>query len=211
MNEQIEQRGGGITDEALIGLVGAAFDEGRRGHEASDVLARGRQLRRRKRAVPALGALGVLAASASLALALAGPNSAASASPGHALTSNGTVVNVDEASFSVHTNAKTGIVTVTLRQFFDEDELKPILAKAGVRAVFNPRCTGPGVKSLALLPGGAIGGRETQGGAVITIDPSKMPSGSVLEFIYSPGPYAPYKAMGFGLLSGEPTGACAPS
>lgn len=217
MSEQFEQRSGGITDEALIGLVGTAFDEGRRGRAASDVLARGRQLRRRKRAVPALGALGVLAASASLALALTGPNTAASpagASSGHALTSNGTVVNVNEASFSVHTNAKTGIVTVTFRQLFDEDEVKVILAEAGVRAVFNPRCTGPGIKSLTLLTGGddGISGGETQdGGAVIIIDPSKMPSGSVLEFIYLPSPLPAKVNVGFGLLSGEPTGACAPS
>lgn len=213
MIEQFEQRGGGITDEALIGLVGTAFDEGRRGRAASDVLARGRQLRRRKRAVPALGTLGVVAVAAGLALALTGPStsaSPASASSGDALTSNGTVVNVDEASFSVHTDAKTGIVTVTLRQFFDEDELEPILAKAGIRAVFNPRCEGPGIKDLNLL-GSGISGGVIQGSHVITIDPSKMPSGSVLDFSYSPGPYAPYKGMGVGLLSGEPTGACAPS
>jgi len=218
MSEQFEQQGGGITDEALIGLVGTAFDEGRRGHEASDVLARGRQLRRRKRAVPALGALGVVAACAGLGLALAGPSTPASpagASSGHALTSNGTVVNVDNASFSVHTNAKTGIVTVTFRQLFDEDEVKVILAEAGVRAVFNPRCAGPGIKYLTIPPGGGngISGGETQdGGAVIIIDPSKMPRGSVLEFIYSPSPLTPSKVnVGFGLLSGEPTGACAPS
>ena len=117
MSEQFEQRDDGITDEALIGLVGTAFDEGRRGYEASDVLARGRQLRRRKRAVPTLGALGVLAASASLALALTGPNTAAStpsANGDHTYIANGSTVNVDTASFSVHTDTKTGTVTVTI-------------------------------------------------------------------------------------------------
>lgn len=58
---------------ALISLVGSAFDEGRAGHEKQDVLARGRQLRRRKRAMPGFGALGVVAFSAGLALTLTGP------------------------------------------------------------------------------------------------------------------------------------------
>jgi hypothetical protein len=211
MIEQFEEHGGGVTDEALIDLVGTAFDEGRRGHDASDVLARGRQLRRRKRAVPAFGALGVLAASASLALALTGTNTAASASPGHILTSNGGVVNVDNASFSVHMDAKTGIVTITFRQIFDADKLEPILAKAGIRATFNARCD----KTLAItdrnVVDAVIGTRVIQGSAVITIDPSKMPSGSVLDFSFEPSPYLPYTGVGVGLFSREPTGACAPS
>jgi hypothetical protein len=147
-----EAHDGAVTDEALIGLLGGAFDEGRRGRAADQVLARGRRLRRRKRAAPALGAFGVVADSAGLALALTGPSASAGpagAGSGHALSSNGTVVNVDEASFSVHTDAKTGVVTVTLRQMFDEGELEAVLAKAGVRAIFNAPCDhGPGIKDL---------------------------------------------------------------
>lgn len=208
MIEQFEAHDGGDTDEALIGLVGSAFDEGRRGRAASDVLARGRQLRRRKRAVPALAALGLIAAaSAGLSLAVNGPNA------GHTLAADGTVVNVDEASFSVHTDAKTGIITVTVRQFLNEDELKQVLAEAGVRAQFDAHCPGPGVK--VLNPFGVEDFNPTPGEpnrvASFTIDPSKMPSGSVLEFFYLKGPTPAYDKIGIGLYSAEATGACAPS
>ena len=113
MNEDFEQHDDAGSDTALISLVGSAFDEGRRGRDTQDDLARGRALRRRKRAVPALAALGVVAASASLAVALTGPSGAANttnADPGHSLTANGTAVNVDNAAFSVHTDTKTGKV-----------------------------------------------------------------------------------------------------
>lgn len=219
MIEPFEAYDGGITDEALIGLVASAFDEGRRGRAATDVLARGRQLRRRKRAVPALGALGVIAASAGLGLALAGPSAPASpagANSGHAFTSNGAVVNVDEASFSVHTNAKTGIITVTVRQFEDEAYFKQVLAEAGVRAIFDVPCTNePGIKELnpfgvfTVTPAKPADGRQFA--ATITIDPAKMPSGSVLGFDYVKGTNAANTIFGIGLLSREPTGACAPS
>jgi hypothetical protein len=46
-------------------------------------------------------------------------------------------VNVDEAGFSIHTDAKTGEVTVTLRQLFNEAEVKALLAKAGVPTAFH--------------------------------------------------------------------------
>jgi hypothetical protein len=213
MIEQFEADDGGITDEALIGMLGSAFDEGRRGRAASDVLARGRRLRRRKRAVPAFGALGAVAVCAGLALALTGPSrpaGPAGAGSGEALRSNGAIVNVDEASFSVHTDAKTGLVTITFRQLFDEDALEPVLAEAGVRAVFNTPCDGPGIKSLN--PFSVLSTRATgDDDAVFIIDPAKMPKGSVLDFSVSAGPFAPDKGVGVGLLSGVPTGACAPS
>lgn len=200
MIEQFEAHDDGITEEALIGLLGSAFDEGRRGRATSAVLARGRQLRRRKRTAPALAALGVIAAAAGLSLTLTGP------SAGHTVTADGAAVNVDEASFSVHTNARTGAVTVTILEYFHEDELKQILAEAGIRAVFNPPCEGPGIKDLNPYNGVIT----NDVGHSVTIDPSKMPSGSVLDFSFTPGPYEPYNGMGVGLLSGEPTGACAP-
>jgi hypothetical protein len=164
--------------------------------------------------LPALGALGVLVASAGIALTLTGPHTAAgtpTASGGHTLIANGSTVNVDTASFSVHTNAKTGAVTVTVYQFSHGDELEQILAEAGIRAVFNPPCDGPGIKELNLANYPEIITMPlSHGSQVIVIDPSKMPSGSVLDFDFPSGPWEPYKAFGIGLLSGEPTGACAP-
>ena len=226
MIEEFEQHEGGASDAALISLVGSAFDEGRRGREASDVLARGRRLRRRKRAVPALGALGVVAVSASLAIALTGPNGARTtpeAGSGHSLTSRGTTVNVDNAAFSVHTDAKTGKVTLTFRQLADESELEQILAKAGIRAAFHtatetlpphtinnpsvPLCTWLGARHLDTL---SVLTATPASANSFTIDPSKMPSGSVLAFNFenvvdtNGKPDGAY--IGPQLLSNEPTG-----
>ncbi|MBR7838428.1 hypothetical protein KDL01_34490 [Actinospica durhamensis] len=233
MIEEFEQHEGGAADAALISLVGSAFDEGRRGREAPDVLARGRTLRRRKRAVPALGALGVVAVSASLALALIGQNGAGAlpqAGSTHSLTSQGTSVNVDNAAFSVHTDAKTGKVMVTFWQLGDQSELEQILAKAGVRTVFHSTTVTlpPGTIDVGPhLPGLCtwLGATELDTSSVLTrptsasdnsftIDPSKMPSGSVLAFKFehlvdrTGKSYGTY--IGPELLSNQPTG-CASS
>ena len=203
--------------EPVLGLVESAFADVHLDRAALDVVGRGRQLRRRKRVVPALGAFGVLAGSASLALVLTGPSNpakAATASSVHTLNLNGSEVNVDNASFSVHTNAKTGLVTVTVRQFEDEDYFKQVLAEAGIRAIFDVPCTNePGIKGLN--PFGVItvnlakpvDGRRPV--ATYTIDPAKMPRGSVLSFDYIRGTNAANTIFGIGLLSGEPTGQCA--
>ena len=232
MNEDFEQHDDAGSDTALISLVGSAFDEGRRGRDTQDVLARGRALRRRKRAVPALAALGVVAASASLAVALTGPSGAANttnAQAGHSLTANGTAVNVDNAAFSVHTDTKTGEVTVTLKQFIDESELQPILAEAGIRSYFYTGTVTQhphqAVPFLSCTPVGAtylnspdaltsvIYATPASPDTTITIDPSKMPSGSVLDFTFEnianePDPGAAMVSVR--LLSGEPT-SCTPT
>jgi hypothetical protein len=228
MTEQFnEHDDAGVGDAALVDLVGSAFDEGRRGRDAQQVLARGRALRRRRRAVPALSALGVLAASASLAVALTGPSGAAgstNAGAGHSLTANGTAVNVDNAAFSVRTDTKTGKVTVTLKQSVDESALKQILAEAGIRTYFSSTTVtqhpGQAVPISVCKYVGAtpVGSADLTASVVyptskspdttITIDPSKMPSGSVLAFNFE------YIAndkgadvVSMALLSGEPT-AC---
>lgn len=202
-----EEFGDGVdaADTALINLVGSAFDDGRAGHDRQDVLARGRRLRRRKRAVPAFGALGVIAASTGLALALAGHGGA----PGKAL-------NVDNAGFSVHTDSKTGYITVTLRQWFNEDELKQILAKAGIRTVFQPQPQSepkPGVRSgtSCTWPGATKLNRQvlvepSPSADTITIDPSRIPSGSVLAFEYLTFIDGRPHVVTSELLSNEPTG-----
>jgi hypothetical protein len=219
---------GGVSDTALIGLVGSAFDEGRRGREAPDVMARGRALRRRKRAVPALGALGIVAVAASLAVALSGPSGAGSttnagAAHSHSLTADGTAVNVDNAAFSVHTDAKTGNVTVTIRQFIDEGELKQALAKAGIRTVFDSvtvhpnssgavpaqPCTWTGATPVPAVSADDVpvlpGKHDT-----IVIDRSKLPSGSVLAILYEhTANVANGTSVGVQLFSSAPTGCTA--
>jgi len=213
----IERNDERTHDERVLGLVESAFADVHLDRAVPDVVGRGRQLRRRKRLVPALGAFGVLAASAGLALALTGPSNpagAATASSGHTLNVNGSEVNVDNASFSVHTNAKTGIVTVTVRQFQDENYFKQVLAEAGIRAIFDVPCTNqPGIKGLnprgvfIVTLGKPVDGRRPT--ASFSIDPAKMPSGSVLSFDYVRGTDAANTTFGIGLLSGEPTGRCA--
>lgn len=69
-----------VTDAALIGLVGNAFNDGRIGRETLGVLAHGRQLRHHKRAVPLLGTLEVVTVSESPIAALIGSTGTASTS-----------------------------------------------------------------------------------------------------------------------------------
>ena len=201
-------------------LVGTAFADVHLEGDAHDVISRGRALRRRRKAVPVLATAGILAASLSLAaVTQSSPSSAGS----HALGYSGAIVNVDEAGFSIHTDAKTGEVTVTLRQLFNEAEVKALLAKAGVRTAFRnttlpasapatpySACTWTGAH--ALNPGSVISNPHQDGNdMVVTIYPSKMPAGSVLGLIYGTlgeGESAGH-SLGTTLLSGEPTG-CVP-
>ena len=199
----------GQQDQELYDEVGAAFADVHLEQDAEGVIRRGRALRRRRRAMPALAAAGALAFSLSLA-------TVAAHSPSSSRT---TLVNVDEAGFSVHTDARTGAVTVTVRQLFDEAQLKSILAEAGVRTAFYSvtqpadrhvtRCVWEGVRVFEA--DGVVGPPHQAGGeTALTIYPSKMPSGSVLGFSF----YTLIGANGTTagmmvaprLLSGEPTG-----
>jgi hypothetical protein len=214
-------------------LVGTAFADVRLDGDAHEVISRGRTLRRRRKAVPALATAGVLAASLSLAAVIR-------TSPGaHALGYHGAVVNVDEAGFSIHTDVQTGAVTVSTFQLFDGAELKALLAEAGVPAAFHdityPAGTsvwwnGGGLPDTG-LPSGAIvepemlcewtGVRTLDSGnvisqprqdgavAVITIYPSRMPAGSVLGIRYVTVGSAASNVISTTLLSGQPTGCVA--
>lgn len=213
-----------------LDLVGTAFADLRLDGDARDVIARGRTLRRRRKAVPALATAGILAASLSLA-AITQPSQSSAGT--HALGYNGAVVNVDEASFSVHTDAANGTVTVTIKQLFNASELRTILAKAGIPAAFHELtttnhelttkkdvssslpCDWTGATRLPADQADQVYGIPVgHGPAVFTIHPAKMPAGSVLAFAYaqitSPNGARPL-AMGvaLSLLSGEPTGCAA--
>ena len=222
----IDQNLEGTYNEPVLGLVETAFADVHLDRDAFEVVARGRRLQRRKRAVPALGALGVLAASTSLAFALTGPSGpagTAAAKSGRTLASGGTVVDVNEASFSVHTDAKTGIITLSLNEYaVDEGELKQVLAQAGVRTVFDATCMGPGIKELSLHGVISEDGWPDPGAyafpvgtsPTVTINPFTMPRGSVLAFQSSALPSSRggevHVLTNVALYSGEPTGACAP-
>jgi hypothetical protein len=201
-----------------LDLVGTAFADVHLNGDAHDVISRGRTLRRRRKAVPVLATAGILAASLSLAaVTQSTPSSAGS----HALGYNGAVVNVDEAGFSIHTDVKTGEVTVTLTQMFDEAELKALLTKAGVPTAFHNSALPANAPVSPSMLCKWTGARTIDSGDVvsklhfdgaktsITIYPAKMPTGSVLGIQYVT--IGTGDAVGRGvseptLLSGEPTG-----
>lgn len=201
----------GQQDQDVYDEVGAAFDGVRFDREASEVIQRGRTLRRRHRAMPAVAAAGVLAVS--LSLAVVTQHSPAS-------TPGGAVVNVDEAAFSVHTNAKTGVVTVDIRELVDESELEHVLAEAGVPAVFHDTtmpdgtvvspdmgCTWTGASVLDADKVLIIHASKSE--TVFEINRGAMPHGSVVGFDYITE-HAPRGLAMHGvsprLLSGMPTG-----
>ena len=193
----------------LYDEVGTAFADVHLEHGAEDAIKRGRTLRRRRRTVPALAAAGVLAFSLSLA----------AVTQTHT-PSNGAVVNVDEAAFSVHTDTKTGVVTVTIRELFDQNQLRQLLAKAGIPAVFGQVKASESAKAKSpcmwtgasnLDPNNVLVMRETSNGNAFEIHRSAMPPGSVLGFAYL-APVSPRGKASFGvsaeLLSNKPTGLC---
>lgn len=210
------------ADEEMLALVGDAFDSVHLEQNAEEVMSRGRTLRRRKRAMPALVGIGIVAASLSLSLPLRAGGATVAPSAGKPLTYNGAAVNVDEAGFSVHTDAATGTVTVTINQLFDPAGLTAILAKAGVRAntqilkatmhgnrAYYSGCKLPsGVRGLT-SPGFEVSHSDAN---VFVIHPAALPAGSVLEFMYEIDPLHPSKMMGveFALLSADP-GPCVPA
>jgi hypothetical protein len=234
----IDQHDQDTAEKSMLGGLGTAFADVRLDRGAGEVMARGRALRRRRKAVPALAAVGILAAALSLA---AVTRSAPSAAGPHTLGYHGAVVNVDEAGFSIHTDPRTGAVTVTTFQLFDGAEMKALLAKAGVPAAFHnitypagtsvwwnegglpdtglPKgaivepemlCKWTGVSTL---DSGNIISQPTQDGAVVvtTIYPSRMPAGSVLGIRYVTVGTAESNLISTTLLSGQPTGCVAPN
>lgn len=205
-------------DGPVLDLVGTAFADVHLDRDASDVIGRGRRSRRRRRAMPALATAGILAVSLSLAAMTQD-----SASSEHNLGYNGAVVNVDEAGFSVHTDAKTDDVTVSITdELFNAKLLRETLAKAGIPAIVRvdttaPACSWQGAK--ALDPSKVISTRfnsDTES-VVTVIHPNAMPPGSVVGFeIYAGGGAISIdgsrsklrlgKTVGMALLSNMPTG-----
>lgn len=197
-------------DQNTYDDVRAAFGNVSAPQDTQAVVARGRVLRRRRHAMPALAAAGVVVASLGLSLTLGthpAANSAAagtSSGPAAGTTKAGTVaINVDNAAFSVHTDAKTGYLTVTMRQFTDPTALEAILNKAGIRADIQvaqvpsyPRkfftgglswgdCRLPaGVKPLMGTDHDVLVGEE-QTASRIVLDPSAIPAGDVLGIGYA--------------------------
>jgi hypothetical protein len=181
----IDQQDQDPTEESTLGALGTAFADVRLDRGADKVMARGRALRRRKQAVPALAVAGIAAVSLSLALATQ-PGGGA---PGKALAYNGATVNVSNAAFSVQTDAKTGIITVTERELFDPKQMQAVLAKAGVRTdieikEFTPEPTDTG-GVIGVAVAGVVSQQKIPGGGIITkINPALIPAGTAMYFAY---------------------------
>lgn len=201
-------------DRDVIGLLDRSVGDVHFDREADGIVSRGRYLRRRRRAMPALAAAGVLAASLSVAAVTQTQTRSASRS-GATLAWAGTPVNVDNASYSVHTDAETGVVTVRLGVLGDPSQLQSLLRKAGIPLAIaiepgTTDCTWAGAKTIG-IPAGAVGSPTLDKSgfltdmSTITFDPAKMPRGEVLGVVEltSHGQVAASTMQG---LSNWPTG-----
>jgi hypothetical protein len=218
------------NDQDIYDEVGAAFGNVSAPAGPGAAIARGRTLRRRHRTMPALATAGVVAVSlglATLTQTSAPAHTAADGAANGTTKPNTVAVNVQDAAFSVYTDAKTGLVTITVKEFEDQDKLKQALSQAGISAVFHTDTVTPAVgkpfKEFCTWTGAKSESSSkviTQHAPVlpvissITIDPAAMPAGSVLGFDYttvkSTGSAAqvtvPGPAVEYSLLSGQPTG-----
>ncbi|MBR7832678.1 hypothetical protein KDL01_05370 [Actinospica durhamensis] len=208
-------------DQDIYDEVGAAFDHVHApGDGAEAVLARGRVLRRRRRAMPAVAAACVVAAALGLGLTMTGgTGSSTVAAP--TVRASVVPINVDTASYSVHTDPKTGYVTISLWRQGGADELRKVLADGGIASYFYFATVTPVPGKLSCT---WIGGKEENSRSAfvsvemdatsITVDPAKMPPGSAVVFQslqFTPSATGPgYSGVAesgrFALLSAEPTG-----
>lgn len=207
-------------DQKIYDEVDAAFGNVHAYQDAEAVVARGRLLRRRRRAVPALVTACVVAAASGLGLAVVG-GPASDPVAGPTIRARVVPIDVDNAAFSVRTDLKTGFVTITVHGLDDPDELRKVLADGGIASYFY-------VATVTRVPGKNfcdwIGAKEENSRSVIvtadiqagtfTIDPAKMPPGSALGYQSitfkaaksSPGDPGAGGAGKLALLSAEPTG-----
>ena len=192
-------------DQDVYDEVGSAYADVHLERDTEDVIRRGRTLRRRRRTVPALAAAGVLAFSLSVAAVTVQTHRSAHVA----------VVNVDEAEFSIHTDAHSGIVTLTMRQFMDASVVTKLLAEAGIPAVIYSEHVAPhGI----IWPCNWAGARvidsdkvivhvASPSDAVFEINRNAMPRGSVVafDFLSIIMPNGTMNAASAQLLSAAPT------
>jgi hypothetical protein len=192
-------------DQDVYDEVSSAYSDVRLERDAEDVIRRGRTLRRRRKTMPALAAAGVLAFSLSVAAVTAHTHRPTSVA----------VVNVDEAEFSIHTDAQRGVVTLTMRQFMDASVVTKLLAEAGIPAVVYSEHVTP---HAIIWPCNWAGASVIDSGKVIVhvknptdvvfeINRNAMPRGSVVafDFLSIIMPNGTMNAASAQLLSAAPT------
>lgn len=186
-----------MNDDEVLTTVRESLGDTRMRHDLQKVVARGRTLRRRRRAVPAVAAIGVTGAVLATVLPGSGEGTAHAKPP--AATHHGPssassqAVNIDLAAWSVHTKADSS-VELTMREMFDADRLRAVLAQAKVRAdiqfVTVPAgqlftgCKGDfGPDHLAI---GTVVRQDVRIGHPFRmfVYPKLMPAGSVLSIVF---------------------------
>ncbi len=183
-------------DRVLVGVLERSVGEVHFDRETEGIVSRGRTLSRRRRAVPALATAGVVAASLSLAAATqhGGQTRQAQARQTPSQQAGSGVLNVENASFTVHTDPTTGVVTVNLSVLGDPSQLQALLKKAGIsiaiveKEISESNCVWTGAKIVG-IPSGVVGDPtlDAKGhraaASTITFNPAKMPKGDVLGVI----------------------------
>jgi hypothetical protein len=229
-------------DTGVLDALGGTFAGQSMTTSLDSVVARGRRTRNRHRAVAA--GIGTSAAALVAAIGVLAPSSGGPAGPAvasgvtgatAAATSQNPVVvqkggvDIENASFSVHTNAdQTVLVTILDKQIFDVAALREAVTAAGipadVRELTPPydnkrsyQCKAtPGVTMLdskGILDFGVNVGKSQSPAPndparkAFTIKPSAMPAGSVLIlWVYNAHNYdgTPSKVTEIGLAGGRP-------
>lgn len=177
-----ESRYSDMDSGEVRALVRGSLDMMYMRESVEEITARGRGLRRRRRALASAAAVGVLGTGLAIGLPVSAPGSGGR----QTLSANGQAVNVDVAAWSVHTGADSTVLLTVRQVVNDPQQLREVLAKAGVRALVldEPRSVPcPAGTRVTSLPFGQVFTvpPHTSAGQMAVIHPSAMPPGSVLE------------------------------
>ena len=207
-------------DVDLVGLLERSVGEVHLDRGPEGIVSRGRSLNRRKRTVPALATVGILAVSLGLAATTQHGGQIRQAEQARqtpATRSSG--LNVQNAAYAVHTDAKTGEVTVTLASLADPSALQDALKNAGIPLALvvndspNVDCRWVGAKQVP-FPDGVVSTPTADANghlanvATITFNPAKMLEGEVLAAIETEV-HGEIGATSISVLSNWPTGCAA--
>ncbi len=221
------------ADRSALYAVSETFSDMHFTRPVSQIRTRGASVRRRRRALPALGVMAVAAAAATAALAPSGGSAAGTTAPTSADGAGSTSsrpgvaqVNVSLAAFSLST-ASDGTVSVRIKEFGDAPELQQALNEAGVHAKVNEYRIPAHTDSACLLPRltqaeqsqldaatayeGPTGAADSGSDPIVeTIEPTAMPADAtlVIDIFQYTGSTSWFSQMG--MFDGPVPTGCAP-